>query len=264
MRVLVTVKATPEVSKRYGETVCVAGIRVDTDPHELVRLFPVRFRDLPQDQQFSKFAYMDLRATRHPAHKDRRRESWRPDPGSIVLGAAIPAGGHWAERRQIVEPLVGPTMCELHRGRRGGGSGPSLGVVRPRKILGINVEEGGWNEGQKNLLAQDNLLTGPSKELERPPFKFSYHYLCEDEACGGHTQSIADWELTEYWRRVRHSADPVEQVKGRWLEQICGPDREPLFFVGDIAAHPGSFMVLGVFWPRQRPNAGQLTLDIAA
>jgi hypothetical protein len=52
MRVLVTVKAYPGLSTRRGETVCVAGVRVDTDAPEWVRLYPVAFRDLPKTERF--------------------------------------------------------------------------------------------------------------------------------------------------------------------------------------------------------------------
>jgi hypothetical protein len=44
MRLLVTVKAYPQPSKRYGETVCVAGVRIDTDIPSWVRLYPVAYR----------------------------------------------------------------------------------------------------------------------------------------------------------------------------------------------------------------------------
>ncbi|MDQ2710039.1 MAG: hypothetical protein M3Z25_21535 [Actinomycetota bacterium] len=41
MRVLVTVKAYPQPSRSYGETVCVAGVRIDTPTPSWTRLHPV-------------------------------------------------------------------------------------------------------------------------------------------------------------------------------------------------------------------------------
>lgn len=43
-KVLITVKSYPSPSRRYGETVCVAG--VDLDSGRWVRLYPIPFRDL--------------------------------------------------------------------------------------------------------------------------------------------------------------------------------------------------------------------------
>lgn len=43
-RILVTVKARPEPSEKYGETVCVAGIRLGTGSLHWVRLYPIPFR----------------------------------------------------------------------------------------------------------------------------------------------------------------------------------------------------------------------------
>lgn len=42
-RVLITVKTYPTLSKKYGETVCTAGLREDGS---WVRIYPVPFRQL--------------------------------------------------------------------------------------------------------------------------------------------------------------------------------------------------------------------------
>lgn len=43
-RVLITVKASPQPSAKYGDTVCVAGIRVDGGRAEWIPLYPLAFR----------------------------------------------------------------------------------------------------------------------------------------------------------------------------------------------------------------------------
>ena len=52
IRLVVTVKSYPQPSSRYHESVCVAGIRTDTKTPEWVRLYPLQFRDLPEEKQF--------------------------------------------------------------------------------------------------------------------------------------------------------------------------------------------------------------------
>ena len=44
-RVLITVKTYPTLSRRYGETVCTAGVREDGS---WVRIYPVPFRRLDE------------------------------------------------------------------------------------------------------------------------------------------------------------------------------------------------------------------------
>ena len=156
-------------------------------------------------------------------------------------------------------------MCELYRGRKGGKDGPSLGVVKPRRVVDLVMRaREPWSASQKAKLAQGSLFN-TKRALEQPAHAFAYHWFCEDERCNGHTQSIADWELGEMCRRCeREGEDVVANVRAKWLTEICAEDRETMFFVGDQHLHPGAFMVLGTFWPKYRHGAGQLTLDIAA
>ena len=263
MELLVTVKAYPSVSVKYGEAVCVAGVRLDGPVPEWVRLFPVGFRGLPREQQFRKWQRVRLRAQRHST--DRRRESYRPDVDSFRLGEVLPAGGCWPARRPLVERLEGPTMCELYRGRRGGGDGPSLGFVRPREVLDVVVRAAdGWTGAQQARLAQVSLLGERQRELVKPAHSFAYRWVCEQQGCRGHTQSIADWELGESYRSWRGTErEVIEDVRRKWLGVLCDPKRETLFFVGDQHQHPGGFMVLGVFYPEYRPDRDQLALDLS-
>ena len=51
--VLVTVKAYPNPSRKYTETVCCAGIDIDTK--KWIRLYPIPYRDLDESQKFKKY-----------------------------------------------------------------------------------------------------------------------------------------------------------------------------------------------------------------
>lgn len=190
MDLLVTVKAYPSVSMKYGEAVCVAGVRLDTPTPEWVRLFPVGYRDLPEDARFRKWEVVHLRAQRHST--DRRSESWRPDLDSVRRGQFLESGGHWPQRRLWVEPLIGPTMCELNAGRAGGGPGPSLGLVRPARVIDVVARTAEpWTPGQEATLNQGSLLSA-KRTLEKPTHAFSYRWECEAPACPGHLQTIVD------------------------------------------------------------------------
>jgi hypothetical protein len=107
VRLVVTVKAYPTASVKYGETVCDAGIRTDTERPEWVRLYPVEFRDLPFDQQFKKWSEIEL--TVRPS-SDSRPESRRPDTSTIRVVRQLDTRNGWAQRRPLVEPLIVESM----------------------------------------------------------------------------------------------------------------------------------------------------------
>lgn len=35
----------------------------------------------------------------------------------------------------------------------------------------------------------------------------------------------------------------------KFFNEMCGDDRDTYFFIGNQHQHPGSYLVLGVFWP---------------
>jgi hypothetical protein len=59
-KVLVTVKAYPNPSKKYGETVCVAGIDLGTG--KWIRLYPIQYRDLEDEKKFKKYSIIEIKA----------------------------------------------------------------------------------------------------------------------------------------------------------------------------------------------------------
>lgn len=74
MRLLITVKAAPNPSEAYGETVCVAGLRLDLDDPGWIRLYPINFRELGRERQFHKRpvrAKPGLHRGREVGHQDR-------------------------------------------------------------------------------------------------------------------------------------------------------------------------------------------------
>jgi hypothetical protein len=265
---LPVVKAYPALSKTYGEVSCVAGIRIDgTTGPEWIRLYPVPFRALEDTQQFAKYQPMRVQVSAHRG--DRRRETRRPNRDSIeLLGPPLSSGNAWEQRRRFVEPLMLPSMCEILRRQRA--DGLSLGVFRPKRVLDLVIEKADANQEKQQIArawaAQPSLLDGLAgdekahqlRELEQIPWKFKYRYECEDADCGGHKQSIIDWEIAATFRHARRRSDWRERVKARWLGELCGPGRDTAFFVGNMHQHPGSFLVLGVWWPQRRPQ--QMTL----
>ena len=245
---LVIVKAYPNPSAKYFESVCVAAV---TREEGWVRLYPVGFRSLPEKQRFKKYQVIRLRMQQHD--RDRRPESFRPDEHSIQLRKVVGTEDKWRERWQWIRPTLGVTMCELQRMQES--SKRSLACIKPREIdkLIVEASDAEWAGRKQGTIDQMVLFDPLDTKLEKIPFTFKYRYRCEDPGCRGHNQSIIDWELMERYRKLRNQGVPPEaipeEIRKKFLGELCGSKKDTHFFVGNHSLYPLSFMVLGVFWP---------------
>lgn len=248
--VLVTVKAYPAIGKKTGEALCVAGVRLDTEKPEWIRLFPVGFRDLPAEKQFNKYQVLRLKVTR-PA-SDRRPESRTPDLHSMVLGEQIGTENGWSERTALMSPFIAATStCELLAGaRRDGGAAPSLGLIKPRDVR-FTVEVNPDYQPLDRTPVQTDLFGHEKDLLEQSPVVARFRYKCGSSRCGGHNQKLIDWESGQLARRNRaKGADAMVRLhRERFFDQMCDPGRDTHFYVGNMHQHPSDFLVLGLWWP---------------
>src|SRR5208283_4284239 len=97
-RVLVTVKTYPTLSRKYGETVCTAGIRRDGT---WVRIYPVPFRRLDESEQYKKFDWLECELIKNS--EDPRPESFRPaDVNQLYPVGHVDTSDNWRERRNLI------------------------------------------------------------------------------------------------------------------------------------------------------------------
>ncbi|MFT2712331.1 hypothetical protein [Clavibacter sp. Sh2126] len=265
MRVLITVKAAPEPSKKYIDTVCVAGVRLDQPEPSWIRLYPVPFRHLSGEQKYAKYQIIDVDV--NPAKSDDRHESRRPVWDSVEL-VGKPATS--LARVPALLPLTGPTMCELQAGVAADLRAQSLGLVRVRALTSVAIEpHPGWTPAQIQAmtahLEQPELLGDVDEvpPLVAPRLVVRYAYTCMTPECAGHRQRILDWELAALQHRFRHvTVDALEAVIREKFE--AGKFSEPVLtylFVGNFA-HPAkrrNFAVLGV-WTTPRATETRVTL----
>jgi hypothetical protein len=262
LEVLIVVKSYPNPSQALGEATCVVGICRDRG---FVRLYPVPFRKLEDEQQFSKYQVIRLKA--QEPRTDKRPGTFRPILDSIELVDEPLSTGikrDWAARKEWVMPWVNESMCQIQRQQKTDAT--SMGFFKPAEVLDITQEEQSedWNPAELTKLEQtDFFMTKENTLLEKIPYKWRYVYRCSDPKCNGHEQQIIDWEAGAFYRNViRRSGitaaeDIREGMRRKFLGQLCGVDRDTHFFTGNMAAHQGSFLILGVFWPPVDPQ-GQL------
>ena len=107
-RILVVVKTYPNPSQTHIETVCCAGVDLDTGGW--VRMYPITFRRLA-DHRFKKYQVIECQATK--PRNDARPESLRVDQGSIkLIGQVIPSSDRW-RRRMALLPAPSGSLEEI-------------------------------------------------------------------------------------------------------------------------------------------------------
>ena len=209
--------------------------------------------------------------SRHPT-PGRSIKPIRPITDKLALGRTIGTKQDWLERRRLIEPLVVESMCEV--AARQLQDKTSLGMFRPGEVLDLVVEKETteWNSKHEAVIAQPSLFAPDKKGLMNVPYRFKFRYRCVTAGCAGHEQTIVDWEIAQaFLSWTDYSvAERLVRIRRRWLEDLCGPSRDAHFYVGNQNQHPGSFLVLGVFWPpkvrspeRTGVSPRQLPLDLA-
>jgi hypothetical protein len=107
----------PRASKKYGETVCCAGV---TEDGTWKRLYPVRFRQLTGDTQFQRWDWVTFRY-RRPTD-DIRSESCHIFEDTICIEGNVEA----SRRAEFLDRiLVGSARAAAQKNQ-------SLGLIRPR------------------------------------------------------------------------------------------------------------------------------------
>jgi hypothetical protein len=257
-RVLITVKAAPNPSASHGETVCVAGVRLgDLGPKGWIRLYPINFRYLPSaTAQFKKYDIVTVDC--QPAN-EARLESWRPDMSTLRVETHLPP---WRKRRQLLDQMIDVSMCRIRDGAAADPTARSLALVRPTEILSFRLEaHPGWSKEEQvkidayvNQLELDLFEAAKDKmPLEAPRFRGYYKWRCGEGGCRSHEQSIIDWEFVAFQRHLGNLPD--DEMKAalhkRFLEEICSPQKDVAFYVGNQAKRPQTFSILGVYYPKK-------------
>jgi len=254
--VLITVKTSPQPSAKYGDTVCVAGVRLDgLRLGEWIRLYPIPFRYLDSDHQFRKYDQVEVTVRRR--HQDGRRESYSPEWESINVFGHLDS---WRDRVEVMRNVPRTTTCQLQEGTRGNPNGPSLGMTEIADVSRLRFEDHpGWTPAEQvkiaNALSQLDLFGDGSKppQLKAPRFKAIYRYRCTALNCSGHDGQILDWELTELERRLRQESDQdaKRKITERFLGMMFSAKRSASFFLGNFEnpTKRDKFSVLGVYYP---------------
>ncbi len=233
-RVAVLVKALPQPSKTYGETVCCAGVTADG---QWKRLFPVRFRHLKGDSSFSRWDWIKF-SYRNPT-RDKRVESCHVYEDSIVVDGKLSL----AERTRLLTPLITGSAVEAMA------LGRSLTIIRPRNTKFIAKRKSAADlaeekEAYQIAARQTSIFDKDLAELEPSPFDFRFQFEDDD---GTHDYQNGDWEThATFWRwRAQYGdQETVERLRAVYDGEY--PKKGMVFALGNQAKRPQTWQLLGV------------------
>ena len=258
--VLITVKTYPLPSNKYNELVCTAGF---TSDGKWIRLYPIRFRAIPYEQQFSKYRWISADLIRNTS--DFRPESYRlkRDVDDISLGEKIGTQDAWAERKGYVLKEVFTSMDDLVN-RAKGDERKSLGTLQPKEIIEFVIEpdDREWKPEWRDQLRQFNLFDldekGEGKKrsvVHKIPYKYSYKLLSQGDQ-RPRKMMIEDWELGAlYWNCLKQCNGDEDEanrlVRKKYFDEFLKKDL--YLFLGTTKqfhlVSPQPFIIIGVFYP---------------
>lgn len=255
-RILVLCKTYPSPSGKHVETSCVAGVEQGGG---FIRLFPVPFRLIKDEQQFRKWQWISARIEK--AGNDRRAESHKIFVDTIDCDdSPLSTRNDWADRREAIGHLrVFEDFNLLENARQD--EGITLGLLRPAKILGLDItptDKPDWTDEERQKLVQnerqiglfDNEDARSLSTLRKVPFSFHYRYECVvDGEITSYRHKIADWEIGAlYWNCRKRYGDGWETP---FREKIAKelPSKDLQFLMGTIHRFPDQWLIVSVIYP---------------
>lgn len=265
IEVVILVKTMPQLSKKYRDTVCVAGLALK--PLRWVRLYPVPFRYLDQNKQFKKYSIIRVKV--HGSENDPRFESLKIDASTISAIEELSTDNGWRARARYVEQIEEISLCTLRQNLKEDINGPSLALLRPRdgsiklKLKKSDPETEEQRNKREFILQEqaEELEIFETKDRERlvklaepPRLSGKIHFYCDgEESCPGHTLGFIDWEFAA--AQHHHSDWTEEKLRAFLIERFetipSKPEKDLRLFLGNLAdpRKRQNYQVLGLYYP---------------
>lgn len=254
-RVLILCKTYPSPSGKYTETTCVAGM---DEKGNLLRLYPVPFRLISEDQKFKKWQWINTKIEK--ARRDHRPESHTIKVDTIKTDVAVSTKNDWAERRRLIQGL--PTyenFSDIEAIRQE--SGQSLAILKHITLLGLDiapVKTKDWTDDELDKLEQaqkqgglfDSETKQDIKLLKKLPYDFYYRYRCRSgEGFQDFRHKIVDWEVGAlYWRsRDAHGENWEQHVRSKLEEEFASKDL--MFLMGNQHRFQDQWLIISLIYP---------------
>jgi hypothetical protein len=245
---IILVKASPQVGKRHGETVCCAGVN---DKGEWVRLYPVSFRTLDQASQFRRWDRIRFRWKK--PQDDKRPESLRVDHQSIEVIGDLKQ----KERLGFLSRLEVSSLSKVKA------EGKTLALLRPQNAkFFISKKSPDTLKEEKEkfqaLTAQSDLFnSSPLIPIDPCPYDFKYKYMTDD---GDREGTCQDWETDATFYNL--SRRYGEQKALEYMQHTFGEEyakKGMALAMGTHSLYPDVWLINGVI---RLDEIKQMSLDL--
>jgi hypothetical protein len=239
----------------------VAGVK---ENGALVRLFPIPFRLIRNEQQFKKWQWVTIQYQK--AKGDHRPESHTVNIDAIECDETpLPTSNNWEMRRAaIAKSLTLRDFDQVEQARQRDGN--TLAFLKPSRIAGLDitpVKDPDWTQEELEKLLRHQKQAGlfdheDAKEialLRKMPFDFHYRYVCETDGVEKEFRhKIVDWEVGMlFWHcHSRYGADWEKPFRDKLEIEL--PSKDLMFLMGTIHRFPDKWLIVSLIYPpRQKP-----------
>lgn len=255
-KILVTVKAYPEKSTKYGETVCVAGI---TEEGELIRLYPVHFNYFRKGKnKIKKFSWIEVECAKNTKEKLQRKESYkiRDSTGIKIIDTEMTKQPvKWKPRNDIIKPLVTDSIEYLQEKYKEDKT--SLGIIKVHDLIEFYTRKPVDEiDMEQSKVMQATLFSGKQSILQQMPHIFRYKFKCSPDCPTIHDISVEDWEAFEFFRNGYNFYNGDYDVlwgkmKDRFETFMKSRD---IHFILGTDSQWAKWMIIGIYYPPINPK----------
>ena len=250
-KVLVTVKAYPEKSKKHGTVVCTAGI---TDAGDWIRLYPMPYSSFLGAQKIQRYDWIEAECERVTDEKLGRKESYRVRDGSVnIIDRSLSLGkikgkAPWEKRNEIILPKIAPSLEYLQEQYQKDKT--SLGLIKPTAVMDFFTRKELQQppEPKEYQRSLDNQII---PIIDAIPHIFAYKFRCA--GCEGgkpHDIMCEDWELFESYRSWWKTYPDVkilwEKLHEKFFDFMIRHDLH--FYMGMYSQMP-TWLIIGLYYP---------------
>lgn len=231
---IILVKAWPQPSQKYGETVCCAGV---TPEGQWRRLFPIRFRHLSGDAQFSRWDVVQYRS--EAPRDDNRPESRRVEESSLAVVRKMAPRA----REGFFDTLFRDSITAA------ADRGESLTLVRPKSLRfrwRPKSEADLQEERRRRLktMQQGSLFDRELELIEPCPYDLS---LAFGDGAGKHEMVCGDWETAAAFfnfRRRYGDEQALEHLRSTYEDAYF--KQGVALALGTVKKRPSQWLLLGI------------------
>lgn len=250
-KVLVTVKAYPEKSKKHGTVVCTAGI---TDTGDWIRLYPMPYSSFLGGNMIQRYDWIEADCEKVTDEKLGRKESYRVRDGSVNIidrslsSKKVKGKAPWQNRNKLVLPKLAPSM--EHLGEQYQKDKTSLGLIKPKEVIAFYTREE-LQQPPEPKEYQQSLDNQIIPIIDTIPHIFAYKFHCAGCSNGKqHDIMCEDWELFESFRSWWKSYPDVKLLWEKLHEKFFDfmIQRDLHFYMGMHSQMP-TWLIIGLYYP---------------